>query len=114
MLSDIINEEHENVKYFPGIALPENLVAVADLEDAVADADILVFCVPHQFMRGIVKQIQGKARSLAHAQTSTQNPQPSQCRVCVTGAEHRSEQLQRSTRRPCQRETTAFTAGMVW
>lgn len=62
MLSEIINERHENVRYFPDIALPENLVAVPDLEAAVADADILVFCVPHQFMRGIVKQIQGKVR----------------------------------------------------
>ena len=31
-LDEIVNEKHENVKYLPGIKLPENLVASADLE----------------------------------------------------------------------------------
>lgn len=40
--------------------LPDNLVAVADIEEVVKDADILVFCVPHQFMRRVVSNIKGK------------------------------------------------------
>ena len=33
-LSAIINQEHENVKYLPGIKLPENIVAEPDLGKA--------------------------------------------------------------------------------
>lgn len=31
-LSGVINDRHENVKYLPGISLPENLLAVASLQ----------------------------------------------------------------------------------
>ncbi|OTF73429.1 glycerol-3-phosphate dehydrogenase[NAD(+)], cytoplasmic-like, partial [Euroglyphus maynei] len=31
-LSEIINEQHENVKYLPGHKLPENVIADPDLE----------------------------------------------------------------------------------
>ena len=31
-LSEIINEQHENVKYLPGVKLPENIVACPDLQ----------------------------------------------------------------------------------
>uniref|UniRef100_A0A6P8Q5M0 Glycerol-3-phosphate dehydrogenase [NAD(+)] n=1 Tax=Geotrypetes seraphini TaxID=260995 RepID=A0A6P8Q5M0_GEOSA len=49
-LTEIINSEHENVKYLPGHKLPHNVVAVPELLNASADADILVFVVPHQFI----------------------------------------------------------------
>jgi hypothetical protein len=61
-LTDIINEDHENLKYFPGVRLPPNLVASSDLDDVVRDADVLVFCSPHQFMRGLVSGLEGKVR----------------------------------------------------
>ena len=31
-LSEIINERHENVKYLPGVKLPENIIACPDLQ----------------------------------------------------------------------------------
>lgn len=34
-LTDIINNDHENVKYLPGHKLPENVVAVPNLGEAV-------------------------------------------------------------------------------
>ncbi|KAF0747555.1 hypothetical protein AaE_007685 [Aphanomyces astaci] len=49
-LTEIINQDHENVKYLPGYTLPSNVVAVADLKEAARGADILVFCLPHQFL----------------------------------------------------------------
>ncbi|KAF8472812.1 NAD-dependent glycerol-3-phosphate dehydrogenase N-terminus-domain-containing protein [Kalaharituber pfeilii] len=58
-LSQLINELHENVKYLPGIALPKNIIATSDIVDAVHDATILVFNVPHQFVSKICDQIQG-------------------------------------------------------
>lgn len=46
-LSEIINKEHENVKYLPGIKLPENIIAEPDLSKASAKADLLVIVLPH-------------------------------------------------------------------
>lgn len=47
-LTEIINERHENVKYLPGIKLPENIVAVPDAVKAAEGADLLIFVLPHQ------------------------------------------------------------------
>jgi glycerol-3-phosphate dehydrogenase (NAD+) len=47
-LSEVINTEHENKKYLPGIKLPDNIVAVTNVTEAVKDANVLIFCVPHQ------------------------------------------------------------------
>jgi glycerol-3-phosphate dehydrogenase (NAD+) len=56
-LTDIINEEHENVKYMPGVKLPPNLIADPDLVSTVRDADVLIFCLPHQFLDGVCEKI---------------------------------------------------------
>lgn len=47
-LTEIINEKHENVKYLPGIKLPENVVAVPDVAEAAKGATALIFVLPHQ------------------------------------------------------------------
>jgi len=49
-LTEIINTEHENVKYLPGIKLTENVVACPDVTVAAKDATMLVFVLPHQFL----------------------------------------------------------------
>ncbi|EPY87383.1 hypothetical protein CB1_000251002 [Camelus ferus] len=59
-LTDIINNDHENVKYLPGHKLPENVVAVSNLGEAVQDADLLVFVIPHQFIHRICDEITGR------------------------------------------------------
>ncbi|RHN50508.1 putative glycerol-3-phosphate dehydrogenase (NAD(+)) [Medicago truncatula] len=66
-LTDVINQTNENVKYLPGIKLGKNVVADPDLENAVRDANMLVFVTPHQFMEGICKRIAGKIRADAEA-----------------------------------------------
>ncbi|GLH03128.1 Glycerol-3-phosphate dehydrogenase [NAD(+)], partial [Gryllus bimaculatus] len=66
-LSEIINEEHENVNYLPGHKLPENVVAVTDIVEAVKDADALVFVIPHQFIVATCESIVGKIKPTAHA-----------------------------------------------
>ncbi|KAL4803092.1 NAD-dependent glycerol-3-phosphate dehydrogenase N-terminus-domain-containing protein [Aspergillus unguis] len=58
-LTSVINETHENVKYLPGIKLPSNLIATPDVTEAVKDASILVFNLPHQFISKTLDQIQG-------------------------------------------------------
>jgi len=61
-LTDIINTEHENVKYLPGHKLPANIIAIPDLVKAASDADMFVFVVPHQFIKRICAPIIGKLK----------------------------------------------------
>jgi len=49
-LTEIINQDHENKKYLPGVQLPENVVAVPDIGQAVEGATAIVFVMPHQCM----------------------------------------------------------------
>lgn len=60
-LTDIINERHENVKYLPGIQLPENIVAVPDLKEACQGATLLIFVLPHQFLPRLLPTIKESA-----------------------------------------------------
>ncbi|KAG8509180.1 Glycerol-3-phosphate dehydrogenase [NAD(+)], cytoplasmic [Galemys pyrenaicus] len=62
-LTEIINTQHENVKYLPGHKLPPNVVAVPDVVRAAADADILIFVVPHQFIGKICDQLKGNLKA---------------------------------------------------
>uniref|UniRef100_UPI00193A3E07 glycerol-3-phosphate dehydrogenase [NAD(+)], cytoplasmic-like n=1 Tax=Styela clava TaxID=7725 RepID=UPI00193A3E07 len=61
-LTEIINNDHENVKYLPGHKLPENVVAVPDLMEAGKDADIFIFVVPHQFIKRLCDQLKGQIK----------------------------------------------------
>uniref|UniRef100_A0A3Q0QR91 Glycerol-3-phosphate dehydrogenase [NAD(+)] n=1 Tax=Amphilophus citrinellus TaxID=61819 RepID=A0A3Q0QR91_AMPCI len=62
-LTEIINSDHENVKYLPGHKLPANVLAVPDLVEASSEADILVFVIPHQFVGKVCDTIKGKIKS---------------------------------------------------
>lgn len=61
-LTEIINTTHENVKYLPGHTLPSNVVAVPDLLEAAKDADILVFVIPHQFIKRTLPPLVGNLK----------------------------------------------------
>jgi len=64
-LTEIINTQHENVKYLKGFPLPENVIAVPDIVEAAHDADFLVFVVPHQFIHRLCKDLKGKIKPTA-------------------------------------------------
>lgn len=49
-LSQLVNTLHENVKYLPGVTLPDNVVANPSLQDSVKDSTMLIFVLPHQFI----------------------------------------------------------------
>ncbi|KAM0675658.1 hypothetical protein GVAV_001026 [Gurleya vavrai] len=66
-LTDIINTTHENVKYLPGVILSKNLIAMSDLKSCVKDSNILVFVVPHQFVKKVVSDLKGNIRKDAIA-----------------------------------------------
>jgi glycerol-3-phosphate dehydrogenase (NAD+) len=56
-LTDVINETHENARYLPQMPLPHNLVAVPSIREVVKDATLIVFCVPHQFLPPVIKEL---------------------------------------------------------
>lgn len=66
-LTEIINTDHENVKYLPDVKLPRNLVAVPDIVETAKDADLIVFNLPHQFLHNICKQLKGNLKPYARA-----------------------------------------------
>ncbi|KAJ3401304.1 glycerol-3-phosphate dehydrogenase [Chytriomyces hyalinus] len=66
-LSQIINEKHENVKYLPNVRLPDNVVAHPTLLNAVEAATLLIFVIPHQFVKGACDQIKGHVNPNARA-----------------------------------------------
>ncbi|MHB8465038.1 MAG: NAD(P)H-dependent glycerol-3-phosphate dehydrogenase [Acidimicrobiales bacterium] len=51
-----INEDHRNEGYLPGFSLPEPLRSTADLQEAVARADLLVVGVPTQGFRAVLDE----------------------------------------------------------
>ena len=61
-LTEIINTDHENIKYLPGRTLPKNLIAIPDINDAAAEADILIFVLPHQFIKKACEKLVGKLK----------------------------------------------------
>ena len=42
---------HQNNYSISGHKLPENIVAIPDAVEAARDADILIFVLPHQFVK---------------------------------------------------------------
>jgi glycerol-3-phosphate dehydrogenase (NAD+) len=58
-LTEIINKVHENIKYLPGIPLPNNIVADPSIESTVKDASILIFNLPQTFVMKTCDQIKG-------------------------------------------------------
>lgn len=61
-LSEIINTDHENVKYLPGKKLPSNVIAVTDIVQAAKEADWIFFVVPHQFLKAQLNAIKGHVK----------------------------------------------------
>ena len=63
-MTEIINTTHENPKYLSGVKLPENIEAVPDIVEAAGDADLLVFCLPHQVLAKSCEPLVGKIKSV--------------------------------------------------
>jgi glycerol-3-phosphate dehydrogenase (NAD+) len=58
-LTQVINTVHENIKYLPGIRLPDNVVPNSSVQETVKGASVLIFNLPHQFMAKTLDQIRG-------------------------------------------------------
>lgn len=64
-LTEIINTQHENVKYLPGYKLPDNVIAIPDVVEACKDADIIIFVLPHKFVKPTCSPLVGKIKPTA-------------------------------------------------
>ena len=62
-LADEVNADHTNCDYLPGFPLPPELRATASLEEAVADADVLVMGVPSHGMRTTLSELAPHVRA---------------------------------------------------
>ncbi len=57
-----INLHHRNPSYLASILLPPTLKATLDLEEAIAEAEVIVLSIPTQAMRSVLLPLQGKIR----------------------------------------------------
>jgi glycerol-3-phosphate dehydrogenase (NAD(P)+) len=53
-IADAINREHRNPHYLSDIQLPENIYATADLEEALADRELVICAVPSHGVRDVL------------------------------------------------------------
>lgn len=54
---DEINRNHTNSRYLPDATLPESLIATSDLEQAVANQDVIIMGIPSQNFRSVLEEI---------------------------------------------------------
>ena len=60
---DEINQHHTNDKYLPGAQLSEKLVASNDIDEVVADKDVIVMAIPSQNFRAVLEKAKPHIRS---------------------------------------------------
>ncbi len=56
-LAHAINTTHENPMYLPNIPLDTGIHATANMEEAVSDADLILFVTPAQYMRETLERM---------------------------------------------------------
>ncbi len=55
-----INTQHTNQRYLPVHHLPDSIRAFTDMEDAVKDADAVLFVIPTKAIRSVAKELVAK------------------------------------------------------
>ena len=53
----VLKEEHENIKFLPGVKLPKDLKITSSLKEAVDFGDVLVLAIPSQYLRNVLFKI---------------------------------------------------------
>jgi glycerol-3-phosphate dehydrogenase (NAD(P)+) len=52
--------QRENIKFLPGITIPDEVELTASMSDAVKGRDAVILAVPSQFMRGVLTILKGE------------------------------------------------------
>jgi glycerol-3-phosphate dehydrogenase (NAD(P)+) len=55
--AEAIREKRENTPFLPGIAIPEDIEILTDIERAVAEKDLIVAAVPSQYLRPVAEHV---------------------------------------------------------
>lgn len=55
---DTVNREHKNVRYLPGMLLPDLLWASSDPGEVLANADLVLLAVPSHATRGVLRDLE--------------------------------------------------------
>ena len=50
-----VNESRENLKYLPGVKIPQSILWTNDVEGAVQNAELVLFAIPTQFLRSFAQ-----------------------------------------------------------
>jgi glycerol-3-phosphate dehydrogenase (NAD(P)+) len=53
-----LNKKRINIDYLPGIKIPKEIKITSDLDESSNDKNLIVFAVPSQFLRKVVKKIE--------------------------------------------------------
>ncbi len=54
---DFLNKTRVNERFLPGVKIPREIEITADLKKAVTEKDLVVFAIPSEYIRGILKNI---------------------------------------------------------
>ncbi|MDO8525792.1 MAG: NAD(P)H-dependent glycerol-3-phosphate dehydrogenase [Candidatus Omnitrophota bacterium] len=52
--AEILKSKRENVKFLPGVKIPDNVQFTASMDEAVNGKDIIILAAPSQFARGVL------------------------------------------------------------
>ena len=52
-----VGKSRYNTKFLPGIHLPQNITLTENLEEAIREADLIVFAIPSKYANAILKKI---------------------------------------------------------
>lgn len=53
----ILRAKRVNTKFLPGIKIPPEIQITSNLQEAVADKDLIVLAIPSQYLRGVLKEV---------------------------------------------------------
>lgn len=53
----VLNKKRVNTRFLPGINIPRKIEITADLEKAIFQKDLIVFAIPSEYIRGILKNV---------------------------------------------------------
>lgn len=54
---EILKSARENIKFLPGVKIPDNVKFTSSLADALKGKELVVLAVPSQFMRGVLTML---------------------------------------------------------
>jgi len=54
---DVLKSKRENIKFLPGIAIPEPVLIESNIDIALKDAEFVVLAIPSKYMRDVCKKV---------------------------------------------------------